>query len=96
MIVVIAISAKREQDAIIAEIQAMDERKSVNDVFWYRTWNHPKGKKLDLPQWISYSEILNTVPIPGNEIPLQEKDLPEHLPEDHPITQRLLKKHNSK
>ena len=37
MVALIAISAKHEQDAMIAERQAMDQRKSVNDVFWYKS-----------------------------------------------------------
>ena len=86
MVAVIAISAKHETDAMIAEIQAMEQRKSVNDIFWYKTWNHPEGKKLDVPQWISYSDILNTVPIPGNDIPLKDKKIPEHLPEGHVVS----------
>lgn len=83
---ILAISAKYEQDAMIAERQAMDERKSVNEIFWYKTWNHPEGKKLDVPQWISYADVLHVVPIPGNDVPLARKELPEHLPEHHWVT----------
>ncbi|MFY9112174.1 MAG: hypothetical protein WAP34_09565 [Desulfomonilia bacterium] len=90
MLAVIAISAKTEQDAFIAERQAMDERKSVNEIFWYKTWNHPEGKRLDIPQWISYAHVLNVIPIPGNSIPLREKQLPEHMPSEHPVTQQLM------
>ena len=86
----IAICAKLEQDALIAEKQAMDHRKSVNDLFWYRTWNHPEGKRLDLPHWISFAGVLNVLPIEGNDIIIQEKDLPDYLPEEHPITSRIM------
>ncbi len=87
---VIAICAKREQDALIAEKQAMDHRKSVNDLFWYRTWNHPEGKRLDLPHWISFADVLNVLPIEGNDVILREKDLPDYLPEEHPITSKIM------
>jgi len=87
---IISICAKREQDAMIAERQAMDNRKSVNDIFWYRTWNHPEGKKLSLPHWISFADVLNVVPIEGNDVRLKEKGLPEHLPEEHPLTAKIL------
>lgn len=86
---IISICAKREQDAMIAERQAMDNRKSVNDIFWYRTWNHPDGKKLSLPHWISFADALNVLPIEHNDTPLEEKAVPEHLPEDHPLTTRV-------
>jgi len=92
MVAVIAISAKNETDAMIAEIQAMEQRKSVNDIFWYKTWNHPEGKNLDVPQWISYSDILNTVPIAGNDIPLKDKKIPEHLPEGHVVSKIFQKR----
>lgn len=87
---VIVISAKSQQDAMIAERQAMDNRKSVNDLFWYRTWNHPQGKKLDLPHWISFADILNVLPIEGNDVTMREKDLPDFLPEDHPVTAEMM------
>ena len=87
---VIAICAKREQDALIAEKQAMDHRKSVNDLFWYRTWNHPEGKRLDLPHWISFADVLNVLPIEGNDVILREKDLPDYLPDEHPITSKIM------
>ncbi len=93
MLALIAISAKYEQDAMIAERQAMEQRKSVNDVFWYRTWNHPEGKKLDLPHWISYADMLHTIPIFGNEVPYREEPLPENLPPHHTITERFLRRH---
>ena len=86
MLAVVAIAAKSEQDAFIAEIQAMDERKSVNEIFWYKTWNHPVGKRLDVPQWISYAHVLEVLPIPGNSVVMIENPLPEHLPEEHPLT----------
>jgi hypothetical protein len=86
---IVAICAKHEQDAFIAERQAMEQRKSVNDIFWYRTWNHPEGKKLDIPQWISYAETLNVLDIPGNRVPMKEEPLPEHLPPEHPVTAEL-------
>jgi len=89
MIAVVAIAAKSEQDAFIAEIQAMDERKSVNEIFWYKTWNHPQGKRLDVPQWISYAHVLDVVPIPGNDTSCIEKSLPEHMPEEHPLTEEF-------
>ncbi len=88
---IISICAKHEQDALIAERQAMEQRKSVNDIFWYRTWNHPEGKRLDIPNWISYADILNVLPIPGNDVPLKEKVLPELMPPEHPITKSFLK-----
>ena len=91
MVALVAISAKREQDAIIAEKQAMDQRKSVNDIFWYKTWNHPKGKKLDVPNWISYSHILNVLQIPGNDLLLKEDDIPDQMPANHPITLKYLR-----
>jgi hypothetical protein len=91
MVALVAISAKREQDAIIAEKQAMDQRKSVNDIFWYKTWNHPKGKKLDVPNWISYSHILNVLPIPGNDLLLKDDDMPDQMPAHHPITLKYLR-----
>jgi hypothetical protein len=87
---IISICAKREQDAMIAEKQAMDNRKSVNDIFWYRTWNHPEGKKLGLPHWISFADVLHVVPIENNDVALQEKNVPDHLPEEHPLTARIL------
>ncbi len=93
MLALIAISAKSEQDAFIAERQAMDQRKSVNDVFWYRTWNHPGGKKLDVRRWISYADVIHTVPIPGNDLIFEEHSLPEHMPSDHPIAKELSEKH---
>jgi hypothetical protein len=93
MLALIAISAKSEQDALIAERQAMEQRKSVNDVFWYRTWNHQGGKKLDVRRWISYADVIHTVPIPGNDLPFEERLLPEHLPSDHPITKELKRKY---
>ena len=93
MLALIAISAKSEQDAFIAERQAMDQRKSVNDVFWYRTWNHQGGKKLDVRRWISYADVIRTVPIPGNDLFLEEHSLPEHMPSDHPITKEFRAKH---
>jgi len=86
MLALVAIAAKNEQDAFIAEVQAMEERKSVNEIFWYKTWNHPQGKRLDVPQWISYAHVLEVVPIAHNSIPLRENALPEYLPEDHPLT----------
>jgi len=89
---VISICAKREQDAIIAERQAMEMRKSVNDLFWYRTWNHAEGKKLNLPHWISFANVLNVVPIEENDTLLMEKPLPDHLPEEHPITKKIVSK----
>ena len=92
MLALVAVSAKKEQDAFIAERQAMDERKSVNEIFWYRTWNHPEGKSLNIPQWISYAHVLNVLPIPGNTIRLQEKALPDHMPSGHPITRELVQK----
>ncbi len=87
---IIAICAKREQDAMIAEKQAMDHRKSVNDLFWYRTWNHPEGKRLDLPHWISFADVLNVLPIKDNDVVIQERKLPDYLPEEHPITVRMV------
>ncbi|MFY9399624.1 MAG: hypothetical protein WAR22_14800 [Desulfomonilia bacterium] len=87
---IISICAKREQDAMIAERQAMDNRKSVNDIFWYRTWNHPDGKKLNLPHWISFAGELNVLPIEHNDTPLKEKAAPEYLPDDHPLTRKIL------
>lgn len=93
MLAIIAISAKREQDAMIAEKQAMEQRKSVNDVFWYRTWNHPEGKKLDLSHWISYADMLHTVPISGNAVPYREEPLPENLPPHHTITEHFLRRY---
>ncbi len=87
---VISICAKREQDAMIAERQAMEKRKSVNDLFWYRTWNHPEGKKLNLPHWISFADTLNVLPIENNDTLLVEKSLPDHLPEEHPITETMM------
>jgi hypothetical protein len=91
MLALVAISAKKEQDAFIAERQAMDERKSVNEIFWYKTWNHPEGKRLEIPQWISYAHVLNVVPIPGNDIPLAEKQLPEHMPGGHPYSLEFMR-----
>lgn len=91
MVAIISICAKHEQDALIAERQAMEQRKSVNDIFWYRTWNHPEGKKLDIPHWISYADILNVLPIPGNDVLPRDKDLPEFMPSEHPITKSFLK-----
>ncbi len=87
MLGVIAISAKHEQDAMIAEKQSMEQRKSVNDIFWYKTWNHPEGKRLDVPNWISYAEVLNVLPIPGNDIILKKDNFPDQLPANHPITE---------
>ncbi len=89
---IISICAKREQDAMIAEQQAMENRKSVNDIFWYRTWNHPEGKKLDLPHWISFAGTLNVVPIENNDTIQEEKHAPDHLPEDHPLTAQMRNK----
>ncbi|MFA5653651.1 MAG: hypothetical protein WDA72_06035 [Desulfomonilia bacterium] len=89
MLALISISAKSEQDAFIAEIQAMNERKSVNEIFWYKTWNHPQGKRLDVPQWISYAHVLDVLPIPGNTTALAQDPIPEHLPEDHPLTKEF-------
>ncbi|TAL38996.1 MAG: hypothetical protein EPN93_02660 [Spirochaetes bacterium] len=86
MVAIIALAAKSEQDAMISEEQAMSERKSVNDVFWYKTWNHPEGKKLDVRQWISYADMLNVVPIPGNDTALSDDPVPDILPADHPNT----------
>ncbi len=86
---VISICAKREQDAMIAERQAMDKRKSVNDLFWYRTWNHPQGKKLNLPHWISYADTLNVLPIENNDTYIIESPVPDHLPEEHPLTETM-------
>ncbi len=96
MISVIAISAKSIQDAMIAEIQAMEQRKSVNEIFWYKTWNHPEGKKLDLPQWISYSDILEVLPIQGNKIRRTDNPLPENMPHDHPITRMFSSKYKNR
>ncbi|MBN1637073.1 MAG: hypothetical protein JW920_11190 [Deltaproteobacteria bacterium] len=90
MIAIIAICAKHEQDAFIAEKQAMEQRKSVNDIFWYRTWNHPEGKRLNINHWISFYDVLHVLPIPGNDVALEEKPLPEYLPEDHPITAEMM------
>jgi hypothetical protein len=86
---VISICAKREQDAVIAERQAMEKRKSVNDIFWYRTWNHAGGKKLNLPHWISFANVLNVIPIEDNDVLMMEQALSEHLPEDHPVTEKI-------
>jgi hypothetical protein len=86
---IISVCAKTQQDALIAEKQNIEQRKSVNDIFWYRTWNHPEGKKLDLPHWISYADILHVVPIPGNDMPLQDKETPEYLPSENPITKKF-------
>ena len=92
MLALIAISAKAETDAFVAEIQAMEQRKSINDIFWYKTWNHPEGKQLDVPHWVSFASELNVLPIPGNQVPMPEKPLPEHLPADHPLTRELLER----
>jgi len=92
MLALIAVSAKSEQDAFIAERQAMDERKSVNEIFWYKTWNHPEGKRLDIPHWISYAHVLNVVPIPGNTEALKENPLPEHMPCEHPVAREFRQK----
>ncbi len=92
MLALIAVSAKREQDAMIAERQAMEQRKSVNDIFWYRTWNHTKGKKLDIEQWISGADVLHVVPIPGNDVVLVDRPVPEHMPSEHPVTEMFMRK----
>ncbi len=92
MLALIAISAKREQDAMIAEKQAMEQRKSVNDIFWYKTWNHPQGKKLDVPNWISYAHLLHILHIPDNDIMIKEYTLPDQMPAKHPITEKFRKR----
>jgi hypothetical protein len=92
LIAVVALAAKSESDAMIAEVQAMEQRKSVNDIFWYKTWNHPGGKKLDVPQWISYGHVLHAAPVKGNDIPLQEICMPEYLPEHHPVSSVFLER----
>lgn len=86
---IISVCAKSEQDALIAEKQNIEQRKSVNDIFWYRTWNHPEGKKLDLPHWISFADVLHVIPIPGNDSTLQDKETPEYLPGENPITKKF-------
>jgi len=88
---VISICAKHEQDALIAERQAMEQRKSVNDIFWYRTWNHPEGKYLDVPHWVSYADLLHVLPMPGNTVLFKERPLPEFMPPEHPITKIFLR-----
>jgi hypothetical protein len=85
----VSICAKREQDAMIAERQAMEKRRSVNDLFWYRTWNHAEGKKLSLPHWISYANVLHVVPIEDNDILLMESSVPEGFPVDQPDDEKL-------
>ncbi len=82
---------QKDYGAFIVERQAMTERKSVNDIIWHRTWNHLEGNQLDLPQWISYPDILHVIPIPENDIPIQENDLPNYLPQDNPISEELLR-----
>ena len=86
---IISVCAKSEQDALIAEKQNIEQRKSVNDIFWYRTWNHPEGKKLDLAHWISFADVLHVIPIPGNDITLRDKETPEYLPSENPITRKF-------
>jgi hypothetical protein len=34
--------------------------------------------------------VLNVLPIEGNDVIIRVKDLPDYLPEEHPITSRIM------